>query len=214
MNIILEKNIDDHEILRPTENSVRVALAQSYRGFEITTHWNVISNAYFSISQPNWVNSDSRWKIHSHNFNQCMGVVWVSQNMQHQIAHICPGHWIHDDHGIELLEHHIWILKTYFKRWAEAAINKNGIYTFGGQNGPGYDAGSKILGDMLESVFWFAPQRLADPSKRGEFQHVLIDQNSIIHGRTKTPYDKKHITTTNKDLGLNLFRFFRRRTDS
>lgn len=182
MNVELHNNIWDTGQLNPHTDSIGLWPVYSF-GEELTTHWDALGNAHFSISQPN--TTKPPLLRHSHNFNQCIGILWVSETTRHQIAHICPGRWIHDKHGVELLEQNLWTIRKQLELWKEAQILDDGIHIFWWREWSWYDQGSKILWNLLHTVFWYYPQVLALPSANGEFQHIRAEPDKIIHLRTK-----------------------------
>jgi hypothetical protein len=182
MNFEICNNICDTDQLEPHIDSIGLWPILSF-GEELTTHWDAIGNAYFSVSQP--IKTNTPLLRHSHNFNQCIGILWISKSTQHQVAHICPGRWIHDKHGVELLEQNLWILRRHIELWKEAQILDGWIHIFWWREWDGYNQSSAILGDLLHSIFWYYPQVLALPSEDGEFQHIRTEREKIIHLRTK-----------------------------
>lgn len=181
MKTALLTNISDDKEMQPDAHSIGLWPIYSFWE-EITVSWHSVWNAYFSISKPT-INQESVLR-HSHNFNQCIGILWVSETTRHQIAHICPGRWIHDKHGVELLEQNLWVLGKHIENWKKAQIRDGWIHIFWWREWDWYNQSSKILWDLLHSIFWYNPQVLALPSINGEFQHIRAEPEKIIHLRT------------------------------
>jgi len=185
MSIVELSKLEKDEPLIVPPDSLEVRLWARENVHTILTNWGAKNTAFaFSL----WIHPHRT--VVSHHHNQCLWIIWWSEDGHHQVAHICPGEWRQDNtHGVELLEQFsdsIWYFLHY---WRSKKIEK--FYIFGGkisekeEDIDGYYRAREIIWHLLWKIFWDIPHiELAGPSMGEEHQHVIVWPDSIRHFRT------------------------------